>query len=122
VQAVIQTQGYYAVEACFDINPSSSSLTFLGSFLWTAGENNPNFTAGTTLQFGGRGGNTPSDNAADPAICISDICPNVCYPGDTILPQVWVSATSTLQINSNSAYNSGRWVGNFTGYYVAFGT
>lgn len=120
--AKIVTQGYYAVEACFDIGPTSSEITFLGTFLWTAGPSNPHFTSGTTLQFGPRGGGVNSENIADSALCITDICPNVCYPGDTIQPQVYVSAAATLQVNSNGSYHNGRFVANFTGCYVAMGS
>lgn len=120
--ATIVTQGYYAVEACADIAVSSPAFTFLVAFLWKAGANNPHFTNGTTLRFGARGGNIVTDASANTAYCASDICPNVCYPGDTIVPQVFASAAIGLKYNTNDAYNEGRFVANFTGYFISEGT
>lgn len=119
----VNTQGYYEVEACFDISVDATAFHALGSFLWTAGSSNPHFTSGTTLQFGGRGGSGVNDGSSNTAICITDICPNVCYPGDTIQPQVYVTDTGlTLKVNTNDSWNEGRFVCNFTGRWICEGT
>lgn len=120
--ANIVTQGYYAVEACFGVAVDATSFTLVGAFLWTAGANNPHFTSGTTLRFGARGGNTVSDNSSNTFYCTSDICPNVCYPGDSIQPQINPSVSITMKTNTNDSWNEGRFVANFTGMWIAEGT
>jgi hypothetical protein len=120
--AVIVTRGYYAVEGCVDVSVTSVGQIVIGAFLWTAGASNPHFTAGSTLVFGGKGGNSTDDNSSNSAYTFSDLCPRVCYPGDTIQPQVWTSFAFTLKYNSNDAFNEGRFVPNFTGIWVGQGT
>ena len=119
--AVIVTQGYYACEGCSDISNPSGIVMDL-SFQVTFGANNPHHTNGTTLVFGQRGGSwlTPS---ADPAFTIGDICPAVLYPGDKVDFRTYVNATGqTLNKNVNAAFNEGRFVANFTGYFLRTGS
>lgn len=120
--AQIVTQGYYAVEACIGLSVTSTGFSFIGAFLWTAGANNPHFTSGTTLRFGPRGCNGVNNNSSNTGCTPIDICPNVCYPGDTIQPQVYVTAALSLKANTNDSWNEGRFSANFTGAWIAEGS
>lgn len=121
--ASIITQGYYAVEGCVDILGTVSGVNFDTRFLLTAGPNNPHLTNGTTRIFGQRGGATTAVASQDTAVTVADICPIVCYPQDTIQLNTWVqTGPQTLEFNNNGSYISGRFVANFTGYFVRTGT
>src|SRR5579859_7399596 len=113
----IVTQGRYKLEACVQIEATSTKDAFSAAFLFTAGANNPNATAGTLKYFGFRGCGTSitGSGAADNAICISDLANVVFYPGDVIDVQVCVGATHTLDYNQNTSYTQGRFVTKFTG-------
>jgi hypothetical protein len=118
----IQTQGYYVVEGCGQLVNNANDVQFLTSFLWTAGANNPHFSSGATQRFGTRGGATCSEATTDAAQTPQCICPNVCYPLDTIQFQVWTSTAFNLDRNSNNAYQQGRFVTQFTGMWLREGT
>lgn len=116
---VIQTQGYYAVEFALDFTVGANTQRTMGWFQHTAGANNPNFTNGTTRIFGGSG--LTSANVftnEDLAICGSDVCPYVLYPGDMIRVQYNSDTACTRQTNLNTGYMGARWVPNFTGTFL----
>lgn len=118
----IHTQGIYAFEMCAGFQSLATAMKILVSFLFTAGTSNPHKTSGSTQRFGQRGGDSASTAATDTALCLSDICPIVCYPGDTIAAQVLTDTNVTMSKNDNNASFSGRVVPTFTGYFVSEGT
>ena len=121
--AVVQTQGYYACEGCVDIvNPTQVTVDL--SFLVTFGANNPHHAPNSTLVFGQRGGVWATIGAlsADDAITVGDICPAVLYPGDKVDLRTFVTIAETLNKNVNTAFNEGRFVANFTGYFLRTGS
>lgn len=120
----INTQGYYKCEATADFLTGTTVMNLLGSFLITAGSSNPNHSVGTSQRFHQRGGESvgAASGAADTAICCTGICPWVCYPGDTIVFQVYTTVAVTLNNNVNTTYQSGRFVSNFTGQWLRSGT
>jgi len=119
----IVTQGYYMMETCIPISHTAASSRHAQVyFLFTAGANNPHFTAGTTLKFGASGFPTSSVANEDFDIVARDICPNVLFPGDKIAVQAWTDAAATFLTNSNASYISGRFVPNFTGQWLANGS
>lgn len=120
--AKIVTQGYYAVEGCADLQTGASGILFDTRFLLTAGPNNPHLTNGSTRIFGQRGGNSVATASQDTAVTLTDVCPIVCYPQDTLQFQVWVNSATTLNFNQNTSYIQGRFVAQFTGYFVRTGT
>jgi len=123
--ATIQTQGYYAVEACVPFAPGTfGSMAGLNvNFLFTAGSGNPHYPAGVTIQFGIRGSSPVTDATGDTVVCITDIVPVCCYPGDTIAVQAFSGLfNATINTNLNGSWESQRIVPNFTGYWVALGT
>jgi hypothetical protein len=120
--AQIVTQGYYAVEGCSDLSTGSSGIAFDTRFLLTAGANNPHLTLGSTRVFGQRGGNSVATASTDTAVTLTDICPIVCYPGDTLQYDTYVNSATSLNFNQNTSYIAGRFVANFTGYFVRTGT
>lgn len=122
--AVIKTQGYYAVTACVQIEANANTTDLAAAaFLFTAGASNPNFTTGTTKNFGYRGGGLSSTGsaAADNAICLSAPTQVVLYPGDKLSVQVYLSASHTLDINQNTSYIRGRFATKFTGHWLRTG-
>lgn len=122
--AVIATQGIYAVEGCTQVlSGSTAGFLYKAAFLLTAGANNPNLTAASTLRFGQRGGETASSTtAASSAICCADSTPFALYPGDRVDLQVFCGTTITLQNNINTNYIEGRFAANFTGQWIRNGT
>lgn len=122
--AVIKTQGYYALTACvqFIANANTTDL-YSAAFLFTAGASNPNFTAGTTKQFGYRGSSLSftGSAAADNAVCLSSPTQVVCYPGDKLSVQVFISSAHTLDFNQNTSYIRGRFATKFTGHWLRTG-
>jgi hypothetical protein len=114
----IQTQGYYAFEACVPLLTGTSTIGERIAFLMTAGANNPNLAPGGTFRFGLRGGNSVSTTANDTAQCTSDLSPMGLYPGDTVALQVFVDATTSTNFNANASYISGRVVPMFMGYWT----
>lgn len=120
--ATIVTQGYYCFEACIPIQTLATLQNTDFIFLVTAGANNPHHTNGTTTLFGQRGvlggAGTGNDNTA----CISDICPWVLFPGDTVQPRGWINAAATMDFNRNATFTAGRYVNNFTGYWLRTGS
>jgi hypothetical protein len=124
--ADIVTTGYYAVEMCTQIVCTSANWKFFTSFLLTAGTSNPHYTSGTTLIFGVRQQMTTDSASYDTANVSADITPWVCYPGDTIQPQVYVGTAMTMDYNQNETSGAtgqqGRFSCNFTGYLVRTGT
>jgi len=119
----ITTTGYYCCEAAASIKSFSTSYNFKIRFLFTAGAPNPVYATGTTIPFGQRASGSLAVTGTDTALCASDICPTVCYPGDTIAMQVYTSNTNmnTLDFNNNAAFNQGRFVLSFSTYYLRVG-
>lgn len=117
---IVETQGFYSVEASVDIHTGTGR--FFPAFLLTAGTSNPHYTSGTTVRFGERGGTTPPNASEDAATCASCLAPVCLYPGDMLSVQVWMDVGSTIQNNNNSSYRQGRIPITFTGYWVAEGT
>lgn len=122
--ATTHTQGYYAVEGGCDFLTTATATQIYSAFVHTAGANNPHYTSGTQLYFGMHGtGFTTAVASTDTGWCGKDICPNVCYPGDSIgLYFYEVGTTYALNNNANANYLSGRFVANFSGYYVRTGS
>ena len=123
--AVIVTQGFYAFEACFQLEANTNDDQYTGAFLFTAGANNIHLTTGTTRRFGFRGSclSNTGQAAADNATCLSSWFPTCLYPGDKINVQVYsANNTHTLDKNSNTSYIQGRFVPKFSGYLRATGS
>lgn len=121
--STIQTQGYYACEMTAGFKQTGTSIDCYVAFLWTAGSSNPNFTAGATQRFGIRSNKSGTATAADNVLCSSDITPNVCYPGDTISPEVFCLTGLTINVNNSSQTTfQGRFNVSFTNYWLRFGT
>jgi len=118
--ALIVTQGIYAVEACLQITAAGSD-GMAGSFRITAGANNPHLAPAATIRFGLRAKQTPS-SGGDAALCLSDIVPVVCYPGDKIVVMYYVTATRTSDANTNSSFKNGRFNRSFMGHFISTGT
>lgn len=121
--ATLGTQGYYVVEACVPFQTQSSANNAWAAFLWTAGPANPHFSSGTTNQFGLKSGRAIGSINMDETLSISDFCPVVCYPGDSIVVQAngGLSPT-TIDTNTNATAVQGRFVCNFTGRWVRIGS
>jgi hypothetical protein len=118
--AEIVTQGYYAVEACVPFESISASNDLYVRFLYTAGSNGT-LDSGTTITFGRAGGSAVQSASQDTDICISDIVPACCYPGDTIEVEMYYTSDVTVNYNQNTSYISGRFPFNFTGYLIRTG-
>lgn len=121
--AIIVTQGYYALEANFELEATSTDTNYIGAFRITFGNNNPGGTQGTTRFFGYRGSmsSNTSDAAADNACCLSALTPLQLYPGDRIDVMVYVSSAMTADYNTGTptgSYIQGRFSANFTGYWA----
>jgi hypothetical protein len=121
--ATIGTQGYYVCEACVPFVSQSSANNGWASFLWTAGTANPHFSSGTTVQFGLKSGRTIAATGTDEVLSISDFCPVVCYPGDSIVVQAQGGLANTVvDANTNAGAVQGKFVCNFTGRWVRIGS
>lgn len=121
--ATIQTQGYYTTEACIPAVSQSTSFTFRAVFIWTAGPYNPHYTSGTTVDYGYRSAVAQGATGTDAVVCLDDLCPVVCYPGDTISVQLAGTASSaTVDVNNPTSTVAGRFVPNFTGRWVRIGS
>ena len=120
----IQTQGYYAFEACTQlVDVSSGSTNWSTAFLLTGGGNNPNLANGSTWRFGWRGSTTGASSSVDDAQSTCDLSPCCLYVNDIVSVQVWVAALGggTLDNNRNQNFMQGRFVVNFTGLWVRRG-
>lgn len=124
VSVVINTQGYYATEACVPFQTTATATQCKASFLWTAGTNNAHYTSGTTLRYGLRSGFSVAATSADETLCPDDICPVVCYPGDTIVLQAYAGAAMTIDQDNGGGVNGvqARLVCNFTGHWIRTGS
>jgi hypothetical protein len=118
--AQITTQGYYAVEACVPFQAGAGGIAAWVAFLVTAGPNSTH-TAGTTLQFGLRGGSATAVAGDDFTLNTTDIVPWCLYPGDTVYVQAYVTSAISTNKNQNSSYTGGRFVPNFTGMWIRSG-
>jgi hypothetical protein len=119
----IVTQGYYDCEACLPFTQENSGVNNCqGSFLWTAGPSNANFAAGTTRRFGGTAQSAATGTTTDYVYCMADICPVVCYPGDTIVVQAFLLFTTSLNILSNTSNTSGWFCPQFSGRWIRTGS
>jgi hypothetical protein len=118
MQTVVNTTGVYSCEGCVSVKNLSTVYVFKVRFLFTPGPNNPVYTG--TVPFGQRTTATYLDASAatDTTLCCSDICPAICYPGDTIALQVYTGAAMTVDYNNNKNFNQGRFVTSFTTYYL----
>lgn len=113
----IRTQGYYTFEGSIPFL-TGAGMHIRVAMLFTAGASNPNFTAGATVRFGLRDGNTNAQASQDTAICCSDQAPMGLYPSDTVALQCWSDTAVSTGFNTNTSYISGRLVPNFTGYWL----
>lgn len=121
--ALIQTQGYYTCEACLPfLEEASGTNNCQGSFLWTAGPSNPNYTAGTTNRFGGTAQSATSGTGTDFVYNMADICPVVCYPGDSIVVQAFLLLATSVNYLSNATATSGWFCPQFTGRWIRTGS
>jgi hypothetical protein len=121
--ATIQTQGYYSTEACLPFQGNASGVNNLqGSFLFTAGPNNPNFSPGTAIRYGGTASSAATGTGTDWVQCMSDKCPAVCYPGDSVVVQVFPLFTSNIAILVNTSNTAGWFPCVFSGRWVRMGS
>lgn len=119
----IGTQGYYVCEACVPFQTLAAANTVYAAFLWTAGTANPHYSSGTTIPFGLRSGRAFAGTGTNEVVCPSDICPVVCFPGDTIVVQATGGTNSTVvDMDTGNAATNGRFVCNFTGRWVRIGS
>lgn len=118
----IHTQGYYVVEACVPVQTLSTSFDFYAGFLWTAGDLNPHYAAGTTRQFGIRSGWSATGTGMDETLCPSDVVPVVCYPDDTIAVQIYSAVGCTIDASTPASAVADRFTCNFTGRFVRTGS
>lgn len=118
----INTTGYYVMEACIPFQTQASGYAVQALFVWTAGPSNPHFASGTTKQFGVRSGESQAATGANEVICIDDICPVVCYIGDTLAVNVWASVGATIDSNVPVGATQGRCVCSFSGRWVRTGS
>lgn len=119
----IVTQGYYTCEACVPFVSQASVNNGWAAFLWTAGPANANFSAGTTVQFGLKAGRIIAATGSDEVLSPADMCPVVCYPGDTIVVQANVAINNTvIDVNNPTSAFAGRFTCNFTGRWVRVGS
>ena len=121
--ALIVTQGYYCCEACIPFQSQSSANNAQGQFLFTAGPSNPHYTSGTTIAFGYRFARIIGTAGTDEVMCLDDLCPAVCYPGDTLAVQAQGALANTnVDYNNPTGATAGRFVPNFTGRWVRIGS
>jgi hypothetical protein len=117
---VIQTQGYYSLEAHIGTEFTASSRGTYVVFLLTAGVNNP-LGNGVTVLFGYRGGQAVSVSAQDTDYCISALAPTCLYVGDAVTVQAYSTQATTINFNANTNYVSGRFVPNMTAIWIREG-
>jgi hypothetical protein len=127
--ATIVTTGYYRVEACIAVEDTSviegmaAVMLIRTAFLWTAGNSNPHYSPATGKRFGMRAGESSGITGIDTVFTPSEACPVVCYPGDTIVPQVYPSAGGVLEYNASGGSGfASRFTCNFTGHLIRTGT
>lgn len=123
VGATIVTQGYYTCEGCVPFVSQASANNGWAAFLFTAGPANPNFSSGSTIPFGLKSARIIGATGADEVLTPADMCPAVCYPGDTISLQANGGLTNTVvDFNNPSSAVAGRFNCNFTGRWVRIGS
>lgn len=121
--ATIVTPGYYACEACLPFQTNTTSNNMIGAFLFTAGVANPHYSSGTQIIFGLQFGRSIAATGMDEALNLSDLCPVVCFPGDTIVVRAQSAIANTvIDVNSPAGATEGRFVPNFTGRWVRVGS
>lgn len=119
----IVTQGYYTCEGCVPFVTQSSANNAWVAFLFTAGPSNPHYSSGSTIQFGLKSQRVIGATGADEVLSPSDMCPAVCYPGDTIVLQANGGLSNTvIDYNNPTSYTAGRFNCNFTGRWVRIGS
>ena len=119
----IVTQGYYSCEACLPFQTQTVVNNAVGSFLFTAGVSNPHYSSGTQIVFGLKYGRMIAGTGMDEAVTLDDLCPVVCFPGDTIAVQAQGGVANTvIDINNPVGATEGRFVPNFTGRWVRVGS
>jgi hypothetical protein len=118
----VRTQGYYAMEACVPVKTQAAAFNMQVAILFTAGLANPHYTSGTTNRFGYRSGLSWTAINFDESVCVDDVCPVVCYPGDTLAVQLYASVAVVTDANTCSSAVLGRFVTNFTGRWVRQGS
>ena len=120
--AQIATQGYYSTEAALTLQGTGSGTNnFQMKFLFTAGANNPNFSSGTAIGYGGAG-SAAFNTTADYSLCMADYCPAVCYPGDQISVQVFINVATSTDVLVNTGSIAGWFVPQFSGRWVREGS
>lgn len=117
----VNTQGYYRLEACLEVEPPAANDTLSITFLLTVGPNNLNYSSGTTFRFGGNA-NAISSGSNDWSFCIADIVPIVLYPNDTILVQAFPGGTTITDTLLNSGATTGWFAPQFSGRWLRTGT
>lgn len=118
----INTQGYYYCESCTPVQNAASTQVITLSFLWTAGGSNPNYSSGTTNRFGGACGTASTTASTDYVYCQADMCPVVCYPGDSIVVQIYPTLACVTDTLSNSSATSGWFAPQFSGRWIRTGS
>lgn len=118
----INTQGYYAVESSTPVPGVASSNVLSFMMLFTAGGSNPHFSSGGHAWFGGANCTNGTSTTTDAVVCQADICPVVCYPGDTIVPQVYPIVACATDTMTNSGATQGWFAPQFSGKWIAYGS
>jgi hypothetical protein len=121
--ATINTQGYYRCEMCLPAEAGTTSTNDLQlSFMFTAGPNNPHLSSGSTQRFGGAATSMTSVAGPDFVQCTADICPVVCYPGDSIGAWIYSYYAVSTNVLTNLAATAGWFPPQFTGMWIRTGT
>jgi hypothetical protein len=120
--ANIVTQGYYAVEACAQIQANTSADDFVLCFQMSMTSTNPHFAAGPQT-FGFKGCALPNSGSAvaDASYCIGAVTPFPCYPADLIQVMAFGVSAHTIDYNQNTSFDQGRFSTQFTGRWVREG-
>lgn len=118
----INTQGYYAVESSTPVPGVASNNVLSFMMLFTAGGSNPHFSVGGHAWFGGANCISGTSTTTDAVVCQADICPVVCYPGDTIYPQLYPIVAVTTSTQTNAGATQGWFPNQFSGKWIAYGT
>jgi hypothetical protein len=119
--ASVNTAGYYETEMCLIVEAASANMVMFFQFLLTIGPNNPNYSSGTTLQYGFSGGTFDGGVGTDYTYCCADMCPYYLYPNDSISVRAYPTTTVASDVLSNANSTSGWFAPQFTGRWVRTG-
>jgi hypothetical protein len=121
--ATIVTQGYYECEGCVPFAGQASSFLTQANFMFTAGPNNPHYTSGSQVFFGGVAswaGYTAS--GVDAVVGTAGKCPYVCYPGDNLALRTYALGAMTINSGQNGSATAGWFTPQFSGRWIRSGS